>query len=74
MNTLLVHGYIREVEKLLASIIPFDIFHICFDFYFATKFIFYLGASDTNNIMCTANIDTKKGWKISIHELEIQKK
>eukprot|EP01084_Bolivina_argentea_P014373 26836_1 len=91
MDTLLVHGYIRTIEKLLKNdmtntIIPLDIFHICFDYYFSTKFIFYLAAlrgplsshitykSNQNDIMCAANIDTKKrSWKISIHELSNNK-
>ena len=46
MDPSLVHGYIRRIEKLLdkKQIIPMDIFHICFDYYFTTKIIFYLAA------------------------------
>ena len=76
MDTLLVHGFVREIEKMLKfeQIIPFDIYHICFDFYFVTKFIFYLSLLPTDTeIMTAANLDTKQSWKISIKELNDNK-
>ena len=83
MDTLLVHGYVREIESALDNerIIPLDIYHICFDFYFTTKIIFYLSAlrdiesaaSSEIDLLCAADFDNKQKWKISIQELNKEK-
>ena len=83
MDALLVHGFIRQIEKLLQNdkIIPLDIYHICFDFYFATAIVFYLsglaalgGEVDTDkDLMCAVNMENKKRWKINMHELDDHK-
>ena len=84
MDTLLVHGFIRRIEKLLENdkIIPSDIYHICFDFYFTTAIVFYLSVlrgsetADQNvdkDLMCAVNMDNKKRWKINMHELNDHK-
>ena len=79
MDALLVHGFVREIEKLLKNdkIIPLDIYHICFDYYFTTTIIFYLHGvrgGDTmkpeRDIACALNMDSDKRWKIDIHKLE----
>ena len=78
-DTLLIHGYIRSIENTLQNerIIPLDIYHICFDFYFATKIIFYLAGLCNNesadeskiDLMCAVNLDNSQNWKTSIKEL-----
>eukprot|EP01084_Bolivina_argentea_P291592 501150_1 len=82
MDKLLVHGYVREIEGILDNtrIIPIDIYHICFDFYFSTKFIFYVTSITDktedalkDNLMSVANMDTKKSWHCKIYELNDQK-
>eukprot|EP01084_Bolivina_argentea_P291594 501154_1 len=84
MDRLLVDGYVREIDKTLLNtmIIPVDIYHICFDFYFSSKFIFYLASlntlqdhldqsfkSEITNSMIVANIDTKKQYNCNVYKL-----
>eukprot|EP01084_Bolivina_argentea_P291591 501149_1 len=79
MDRLLVDGYVRNIEKILINkIIPIEIYHICFDFYFSSKFMFYLASihyynelneSKIENTLSIANIDTKKQWTGNVFKI-----
>lgn len=81
MDRILVDGFVREIEQLLQDqIVPIDIYHVCFDFYFSTKFMYFLTSkleyqSGSNNIektMSVANIDTKKQWNCKVFDIANQ--
>ena len=68
-----VDGYVRGIGKYLMrnTIIPMDIYHICFDFYFTSKFVFYLSLTtvDHEPVMNVFNNKTKQAWNCKLRQL-----
>eukprot|EP01083_Nonionella_stella_P046383 124193_1 len=74
METLIINGYIRQVEKeIKPKIIPTSINQICFDFYYFKNIVIYASQQETACIIGSIdmqNISNCKSWKCNIYSLD----